>query len=69
MLQRQEEARNKEVKAREDKQLHFMSLMADTVIKEQDAKAQEEDLKIQRYQKQRELNEQREQERRARRLA
>ena len=49
MLQKQEEDRSREVKAREDIAQEFMNRMADTVIKDMDAKAHEEEMKIRRY--------------------
>lgn len=49
MLQKQEEDRSREVKAREDRAQEFMNRMADTVIKDMDAKAHEEEMKIRRY--------------------
>jgi len=67
MLEKQEQDRMKEIKAREDRQQLFMNHMADTVIKEQDARAAEEDGKIKRWEQQRELAERREAERRLQR--
>lgn len=58
----------REIKAREERQQMFMNHMADTVIKEMDAKAHEEDLKIKRYEQNKELSERREEERRLRRF-
>jgi hypothetical protein len=68
MLEKQEEDRMREIKAREDRQQLFMNHMADTVIKEQDAKAAEEDMKIRKWEQERELQERREQDRRLQRF-
>lgn len=68
MLQKQEEDRAREVKAREQRAQEFMNRMANTVIKEMDAKAVEEDIKIRRYELQRELRERNEEEKRLKRL-
>ena len=69
MLEKQEELRMKEIKAREERQQAFMNHMADTVIKDKDAKAQEEETKIKQYEQQREMKLKAEEERRAKRLS
>lgn len=55
MLEKQEEDRMREIKAREERQQMFMNRMADTVIKEMDNKAQEEEMKIRKWELEREL--------------
>ncbi len=57
MLEKQEADRMREIKAREERQQMFMNRMADTVIKEMDNKAQEEEMKIRKWELERELAE------------
>lgn len=57
MLAKQEEDRQREIKAREERQQMFMNRLADTVIKEMDNKAAEEEMKIKKYELQREMAE------------
>ncbi len=64
MLEKQEEDRQREIRAREERQQMFMNHMADTVIKEMDAKAADEDFKIKRYEQEREMRERQDEERR-----
>ncbi len=64
ILAKQEEDRMREIKAREERQQMFMNRMADTVIKEMDNKAQEEEMKIRKWELQRELAERQAEERR-----
>ena len=45
------------MQARENRAQNFMNHMADTVIKDMDEKAHQEELKIKRYELQRELHE------------
>jgi len=49
----------REIKAREERQQMFMNRMADTVIKEMDNKAAEEEMKIRKWELERELAERR----------
>jgi hypothetical protein len=67
MLEKQEADRMREIKAREERQQMFMNRMADTVIKEMDNKAQEEETKIRQWELQRELAERKTVEERLRR--
>lgn len=57
MLEKQEADRMREIKAREERQQMFMNRMADSVIKEMDNKAQEEEMKIRKWELERELAE------------
>ena len=57
IMEKQEADRMREIKAREERQQMFMNQMADTVIKEMDNKAQEEEMKIRKWELQRELAE------------
>lgn len=64
MLDKQEQDRLNEFKAREQRAQEFMNKMADTVIKKMDDKAREEEDKIRRYEMEKELRERMEDERR-----
>ncbi len=64
MLEKQEEDRINEFKARENRAQEFMNKMADTVIKNMDDKQREEDEKIKRYEMEKEMRERKEEERR-----
>lgn len=66
MLEKQEADRQREIKAREDRQQLYMNRMADTVIRDQDAKAHDEEDKIRRYEHMKEMRERQEEERRRR---
>ena len=68
MLAKQEEDRQREIRAREERQQAFMAHMADTVIKEADTKAQEEEIKIKQYETQRNLKLKEEEDRKAKRI-
>lgn len=57
MLDKQEQDRFNEVKAREHRAQEFMNRMADTVIKNMDSRAREEEEKIRRYELEKELRE------------
>jgi len=57
MLDKQEQDRMNEVKAREQRAQEFMNRMADTVIKNMDSRAREEEEKIRRYEMEKELRE------------
>ena len=57
MLDKQEQDRLNEFKAREHRAQEFMNKMADTVIKNMDNKAREEEEKIKRYEMEKELRE------------
>lgn len=57
MLDKQEQDRHNEVKAREQRAQEFMNRMADTVIKNMDSRAREEEEKIRRYEMEKELRE------------
>jgi hypothetical protein len=57
MLDKQEQDRANEVKAREQRAQEFMNRMADTVIKNMDSRAREEEEKIKRYELEKELRE------------
>ena len=64
MLEKQEQDRLNEIKAREQRAQEFMNRMADTVIKNMDEKAREEEEKIRRYEMEKELRERMEDEKR-----
>lgn len=64
MLEKQEQDRINEFKAREKRAQEFMNKMADTVIKNMDNRQKEEDDKIRRYEVEKELRERMEEERR-----
>ena len=64
MLEKQEQDRINEFKAREQRAQDFMNRMADTVIKNMDDKQREEDEKIRRYEMEKEMRERMEDERR-----
>ena len=68
MLEKQELDRLNEFKAREKRAQEFMNKMADTVIKKMDARQNEEDQKIRRYEMEKEMRERMEDERRMRTL-
>lgn len=69
MLAKQEEDRQREIRAREERQAAFMAHMADNpLIKEADTKAQEEEIKIKQYETQRNLKLKEEEDRRAKRI-
>jgi len=57
MLDKQEQDRLNEVKQREQRAQEFMNRMADTVIKNMDSRAREEEEKIRRYELEKELRE------------
>ena len=57
MLDKQEADRANEVRAREQRAQEFMNRMADTVIKNMDSRAREEEDKIRRYELEKELRE------------
>ena len=57
MLDKQEQDRLNEIKAREQRAQDFMNRMADTVIKNMDSRAREEEEKIRRYELEKELRE------------
>jgi hypothetical protein len=57
MLDKQEKDRLNEVKSREQRAQEFMNRMADTVIKNMDSRAREEEEKIRRYELEKELRE------------
>ena len=57
MLDKQEQDRLNEVKAREQRAQEFMNRMADTVIKNMDNRTREEEEKIRRYELEKELRE------------
>ena len=57
ILDKQEHDRLNEVKAREQRAQDFMNRMADTVIKNMDNRAKEEEEKIRRYEAEKELRE------------
>lgn len=63
MLDKQEQDRANEFKAREQRAQEFMNKMADTVIRKMDDKAKEEEDKIKRYEMEKELRERMEDER------
>lgn len=67
MLEKQEADRMREIKAREERQQMFMNRMADTVIKEMDNKAHEEEMKIRKWELERELAERKAEEQRLKR--
>lgn len=64
MLEKQEQDRANEFKAREQRAQEFMNRMADTVIRNMDDKQREEDDKIRRYEMEKELRERMDDERR-----
>lgn len=64
MLDKQEQDRLNEFKAREQRAQEFMNKMADTVIRKMDDKAKQEEDKIRRYEMEKELRERMEDERR-----
>ena len=57
MLDKQEQDRANEFKARENRAQDFMNKMADTVIRKMDDKARDEEDKIKRYEMEKELRE------------
>lgn len=57
MLDKQEQDRLNEVRAREQRAQEFMNRMADTVIKNMDNRTREEEEKIRRYEMEKELRE------------
>ena len=57
MLDKQEQDRLNEIKAREQRAQEFMNRMADTVIKNMDSRAREEEEKIRKYELEKELRE------------
>ena len=57
ILEKQEQDRQREIKAREERQQMFMNRMADTVIKEMDNRAHEEEMKIRKWEMEREMQE------------
>ena len=64
MLEKQEQDRINEFKARERRAQEFMNKMADTVIRKMDDRQKEEDDKIRRYETEKELRERMDDERR-----
>ncbi len=63
MLEKQEQDRLNEIKAREQRAQDFMNRMADTVIKNMDDKSKQEEDKIRRYEMEKEMRERMEDER------
>jgi hypothetical protein len=68
MLEKQEQDRLNEFKARENRAQEFMNRMADTVIKSMDDRQREEEDKIRRYEMEKEMRERLEDERRMNKL-
>jgi len=68
MLEKQEQDRINEFKARERRAQEFMNKMADTVIKDMDDRQREEEEKIKRYEMEKEMRERMEDERRYKKL-
>jgi hypothetical protein len=68
MLEKQEQDRINEFKAREQRAQEFMNRMADTVIKSMDDKQREEEEKIRRYEMEKEMRERLEDEKRQKKL-
>jgi hypothetical protein len=68
MLEKQEQDRANEFKARENRAQEFMNRMADTVIRKMDDKQREEEDKIRRYETEKEMRERLEDERRFKRM-
>ncbi len=64
MLEKQEQDRADEFASRERRAQDFMNKMADTVIKKMDDRQRDEDLKIQRYEMEKEMRDRLEDERR-----
>jgi hypothetical protein len=63
MLEKQEQDRVNEIKAREQRAQEFMNRMADTVIKNMDERSKQEEDKIRRYEMEKEMRERMEDER------
>lgn len=63
MLEKQEQDRLNEIKAREQRAQDFMNRMADTVIKNMDERSKQEEEKIRRYEMEKEMRERMEDER------
>lgn len=57
MLEKQEQDRINEFKAREQRAQDFMNRMADTVIRDMDDKARTEEDKVRRYEMEKEMRE------------
>ena len=57
MLKQQEDDRQAEFERREKRAQEFMGRMADTVIKQMDAKQRDEDEKVRQYEMEREMQE------------
>ena len=68
MLEKQEQDRINEFKAREQRAQEFMNRMADTVIKNMDDKQRDEEDKIRRYEMEKEMRERLEDEKRMKKL-
>lgn len=68
MLEKQEQDRLNEFKARENRAQEFMNRMADTVIKTMDDKQRDEEDKIRRYEMEKEMRERLEDERRLKKI-
>lgn len=68
MLEKQEQDRINEFKAREQRAQEFMNRMADTVIRNMDDKQREEEDKIRRYEMEKEMRERLEDEKRMKKL-
>jgi hypothetical protein len=68
MLEKQEQDRLNEFKAREKRAQEFMNRMADTVIKNMDERQREEDEKIRRYEMEKEMRERMEDEKKYNRV-
>ena len=68
MLEKQEQDRINEFKAREQRAQEFMNKMADTVIKSMDDKQREEEDKIRRYEMEKEMRDRLEDEKKMRKL-
>ncbi len=68
MLEKQEADRVNEFKNREKRAQDFMNQMADTVIKKMDERQKDEDVKIKKYEMEKEMRERMEDERKMMRL-
>lgn len=64
MLEKQEQDRANEFAQREQRAQDFMNRMAGTVIKQMDERQKDEDMKIQRYEMEKEMRDRMEDERR-----
>lgn len=68
MLLKQEQDRANEFKAREERAQNYMNRMADTVIRNMDERAKQEEDKIRKYETEKEMRERLEDERRQNRI-